>query len=181
MIISYFKFKLSEDSHVPNFNGRRYNMIEFATIKNGLLPFKNKQGKIYLDLQDYNNDYNIFLDSAAYVFYTATGLRLTATYLEDDGNAEFFYAYDDLAVNLFNNSSVSFTNDGYLIIIHHKCNQIEIIGFADCKGLMATIYPIYTYGHYDYDIYQLMLISKIEYEIEYKESDALVQAVYSKY
>ena len=46
MIISYFKFKLSEDSTVSNFNARRYNMIEFATIKNGTLPFKNKQGQI---------------------------------------------------------------------------------------------------------------------------------------
>lgn len=181
MIISYFKFKLSEGSHVSDCNKQRYNMIEFATIKNGLLPFKNKQEQIYIELHDCNNDYNTCLDSPVYDIYLATGLRLTATYLEDDGNTEFCYAYDDLAVNLYNNSSVSFTNDGYLIIINHECNQIEIIGFEDCKGLMSTIYPLYTYGHYDYDIYQLVQISKIEYEIEYKKSDALVQAVYSKY
>lgn len=177
MIISYFKFVLSDDSKLSDCNEQRYDMIEFATIKNGLLPFKNKQGQIYIELYNCNNDYNICLDSPAYVFYTATGLRMTATFLEDDGKTEFCYAYDDLAVNLHNNSSVSFTNDGYLIIIDHERNQIEIIGFEDCKGLMSTIYPLYTYGHYDYDIYKLIQISKIEYEIEYGKSVEIGQFV----
>ncbi len=182
MIISYFKFKLSEDSTVSNFNARRYNMIEFATIKNGTLPFKNNQGQIYLDLYDCDyNDYNICFDSPAYIFNTANELRLTATYLEVVDNFEFCSAYDDLPVDLDDNTSVSFTNNGYLIIINQEQTEIEVIGFEDCKGLMTTIYQSYSYGFYDYEIYQLVRISKIEYEIEYEELAKLTQAVYSKY
>ncbi len=154
MIFSYVKFKLSDDSPVSDCHSRRYKMIEYASVEDGMYPFKNSNGQIYLDIYDCNKDYKFF-KCPVYFFYTANGFQLYAAFLEKVNGSDYFFAHDDLEMITSDCMPFYYTDNGYLIIINQEQTEIEIMCFDDGNGDMPSIYKAYVEGQYDEDLWYL--------------------------
>ena len=129
----------------------------------GLNPFKNKKGMLYL----YPTDTSEFIECdgkrIATMALTNGTLNLSSLYVENLESPQYAYGYPNARLKLKDGSPnplLEYRQDGYLFLTDNELNRIELLVVYRGRNLIREAYSRLLDGELDTEIEQLRAIER---------------------